>query len=141
MIVEKQFKWEAAHRIPWHTGKCRHLHGHSYKMTIGLEGDTNEQGVVIDFAEIKAMMSAQIAEIDHATIISQNDADLLQVFREKNWRYFLLPYDSTAENLCRYFVDLILREHKDRLQALHIKGVWVSISETDTALARLFAEL
>ena len=86
MIVAKDFKWEAAHRLPWHKGKCKHLHGHSYRMTVELEGEPNSQGLVIDFNDIKSMIEPHIQELDHTTIISANDAELKQVFDEKNWK-------------------------------------------------------
>ena len=34
MKVAKRFRWEGAHRLPWHAGLCRHLHGHSYALTV-----------------------------------------------------------------------------------------------------------
>lgn len=135
MTVAKKFKWEAAHRIPWHNGKCKHLHGHSYKMIVEFEGEPDEKGFVIDFNEIKTIIEPHINLIDHTTIISNNDSDLKDVFENKSWKYFLLPYDSTAENLCRYFLDLITKKNKEFLAANNITLVGVKIFETDTAYA------
>lgn len=38
MIVAKQFRWEGAHRLPWHDGLCKNNHGHSYKMEASVDG-------------------------------------------------------------------------------------------------------
>ncbi|NES98612.1 MAG: 6-carboxytetrahydropterin synthase QueD, partial [Desertifilum sp. SIO1I2] len=29
-IIYKEFRFEAAHHLPHHDGKCRRLHGHSW---------------------------------------------------------------------------------------------------------------
>lgn len=135
MIVAKEFKWEAAHRIPWHGGKCRHLHGHSYKMIVEFEGTTDEKGIVIDFKEMKKIIEPYIDLIDHSTIIAAKDTELKEVFDAKGWNYFLLPYDSTAENLCSYFSNLLIEKHLSLLTDNHIKSVAVKIAETGTAYA------
>lgn len=135
MIVAKKFKWEAAHRIQWHAGKCRHLHGHSYKMTISLEGEPNDTGMVIDFNELKKIVLPHIELMDHTTLISEKDEELKRVFDQNNWKYYLLPFDSTAENLCNYFADLISRNHLSILKKNNIQSIGVKIFETESAFA------
>ncbi len=135
MIVAKQFKWEAAHRIPWHEGKCRNLHGHSYKMIVEFEGETDKNGFVIDFNDIKKIVDPYIKLIDHSTIISAKDIELKEVFDKKSWKYFLLPNDTSAENLCDYFIKIITENNKDLLKKLKIKEVGVKIFETESAYA------
>ena len=50
-IITK-IRYEYAHRLIYHQGKCRHVHGHSGKATIELAADIlNENGFVMDFAE------------------------------------------------------------------------------------------
>ncbi len=60
MRVAKDFGWEAAHRLPRHAGLCGNLHGHSYRMTVELEGEPDEHGIVIDFQDIKAVIKPLI---------------------------------------------------------------------------------
>ena len=43
------FTFEAAHRLAWHPGKCRNLHGHSYRLDVSVEGPLDANGVVLDF--------------------------------------------------------------------------------------------
>lgn len=135
MIVAKKFKWEAAHRLPWHESKCKHLHGHSYKMVVELEGQPDEKGFVIDFNELKKIIEPHISRIDHTTIISESDTELKDVFDRHGWKYYLLPFDSTAENLCNYFSGLLLKENRALLEQHGITSVSVKIMETDTAYA------
>jgi len=40
------FTFEAAHRLAWHPGKCRNLHGHSYRLDVSVEGALDTNGVV-----------------------------------------------------------------------------------------------
>lgn len=141
MIVAKDFKWEAAHRLPWHKGKCKHLHGHSYRMTVELEGNTNSDGLVIDFNDIKSMIEPHILELDHTTLISENDTELKQVFDEKSWKYYLLPFESTAENLCAHFMKVILERNSVELKAIGIRAIGIKISETASAYAYLRNEI
>ena len=41
MRIGKLFKFEAAHRLPNHPGKCKNLHGHSYKLEVVVNGEVN----------------------------------------------------------------------------------------------------
>ncbi len=141
MIVSKEFKWDAAHRIHLHQGKCRHLHGHTYHMSMELEGDLDAYGMVVDFNEIKQIISPYIAQLDHTTIIAADDMELREMFDLKSWKYFLLPYPSTAENLCKFFVDTLLEHHSDFLQSKKIKSLAVKIHETESSFAYLHKSL
>lgn len=60
LIVNHSF--EAAHRLPGHTGKCSWIHGHSYRVRVVVRGgDILSDGMVIDFQVIKGI----IDELDH----------------------------------------------------------------------------
>jgi 6-pyruvoyltetrahydropterin/6-carboxytetrahydropterin synthase len=54
--VTRAFTFEAAHQLPWHEGKCRNLHGHSYRLEVTVEGPVGPQGIVVDFAAIKEVV-------------------------------------------------------------------------------------
>lgn len=36
--LQRTYQFEAAHKLPNHDGKCRRLHGHSYRMRLVIEG-------------------------------------------------------------------------------------------------------
>ena len=64
--VTRVFGFEAAHQLPWHEGKCRNLHGHSYRLEVTVEGPLNEHGIVVDFADIKHVVDAEVVDrFDH----------------------------------------------------------------------------
>ncbi|MDZ4698664.1 MAG: 6-carboxytetrahydropterin synthase [Rhodothermales bacterium] len=135
MKVAKQFTWEAAHRLPWHTGACKNLHGHSYKMTVELEGDPDERGMLIDFKEIKKILSPLIEDWDHATLVADDDIDLRYALEELGSRQALLPYDSTAENLSRYTAEYLMKQGTEVLRTRKIHNISVTVRETDTCYA------
>lgn len=137
MTIGKSFRWEAAHRIPWHTGKCKNLHGHSYKMEVILEGKVNDQGIIMDFQDLKEMVKPLIDQLDHATIISEIDHELREIFEQKNWKYFLMVEDSTAENLCLFFIEYLLSNHRSHLQSHQITAIAIKIFETESAYAQV----
>ena len=73
MQIRKQFKFEAAHVLPHHPGKCSRLHGHSYRFEVVVEGtlqtDGPAQGMVIDFDEISTIVKPAVVErLDHASL-------------------------------------------------------------------------
>jgi 6-pyruvoyltetrahydropterin/6-carboxytetrahydropterin synthase len=68
VIVRRAFEFEAAHRLPEHPGKCRRLHGHSYRLVVAVEGRIDAAtGMVIDFADLKRVVESRVIDrLDHA---------------------------------------------------------------------------
>jgi 6-pyruvoyltetrahydropterin/6-carboxytetrahydropterin synthase len=68
MIIFRQFTFDSAHFLPMvpEGHKCREIHGHTYKLTVFIEGPVDERfGWVSDFAGIKTVINATIDLIDH----------------------------------------------------------------------------
>lgn len=68
MELFKDFTFEAAHRLPNVPAdhKCARLHGHSYQVTVHLEGDVDPTtGWVLDFGDISSAAKPVINELDH----------------------------------------------------------------------------
>lgn len=69
--LEKEFTFEAAHQLPHHDGKCRRLHGHSFKGRLVCEGPELQsqgpsQGMLLDYADMKAVMKPLLENyLDH----------------------------------------------------------------------------
>jgi len=64
--VTKAFSFDAAHQLPWHQGKCRHLHGHTYRLEVTVAGPINENGIVLDFDDLSAAVKRTVIErFDH----------------------------------------------------------------------------
>jgi 6-pyruvoyltetrahydropterin/6-carboxytetrahydropterin synthase len=68
MEIYKEFRIEAAHRLPNVTAghKCARLHGHSFRVGVHLQGAVDaHSGWVCDFADIGAAMSPIFEQLDH----------------------------------------------------------------------------
>jgi len=71
MEIFKQFRFEAAHRLPNlpSTHKCSKLHGHSFRIRIHIRGAVGpETGWVVDFGEITAAFKPLVDELDHGCL-------------------------------------------------------------------------
>jgi 6-pyruvoyltetrahydropterin/6-carboxytetrahydropterin synthase len=94
------------HRLLNHPGKCRHLHGHNGKVIITFEvADLDDRGMVLDFGDIKSVVSRWIDEhLDHRMILNRDDP-VVPVLRELGEPMYLLDENPTAENLARLICD------------------------------------
>jgi 6-pyruvoyltetrahydropterin/6-carboxytetrahydropterin synthase len=70
--ITRIFRFEAAHHLPEHQGKCARLHGHSYRVEVTLRGPVkdapgeSDHGMVMDFAELGQLMAeAILLRVDH----------------------------------------------------------------------------
>jgi 6-pyruvoyltetrahydropterin/6-carboxytetrahydropterin synthase len=66
MIIGKTFKFEAAHCLPGHE-KCGKVHGHTYKLTVEVEGSIDPvTGMLMDYHELANIVKAEVIDIfDH----------------------------------------------------------------------------
>ena len=67
ITVVKEFSFAASHFLPNHPGKCQNLHGHTYKLQVGVRGKVDpETGMVVDFGKLKNLVEKTIIEkLDH----------------------------------------------------------------------------
>jgi 6-pyruvoyltetrahydropterin/6-carboxytetrahydropterin synthase len=78
MEIFKNFTFDSAHYLPNvpDEHKCKAIHGHTYSLTIYIEGPLDPNlGWVMDFADIKHVMAPLIQKIDHKLL---NDIDGLE---------------------------------------------------------------
>lgn len=116
--ISKDFTFSAGHSIRGHTGGCENLHGHNYKVRIHLEAaELDELGMVMDFADLKAMAAQILGPFDHRVI---ND---IPPFDQRN---------TTAELLSEY----IYREVEGRLpDTARVSVSRVEVWENETSCA------
>ena len=104
MKVGKTYRFEAAHHLPEHMGKCRNLHGHGYKVEIEVEGGiiaeegASDYWMVLDFSELDAAVQAIIDVFDH------NDLnEVAQAAADRFSNSSIPPMRTTAEALATLF--------------------------------------
>ena len=70
MLVAREFRFEAAHRLPDHPGPCRHLHGHSYRLRVVCQAPVDATtGLALDFGALKETVHEHvIAPLDHSDL-------------------------------------------------------------------------
>jgi len=100
----------AAHKLPKHEGKCKRLHGHTWKVEATFEGFPDyDTGMVADFAELKEAVNLTIRLLDH-----QN---LNEIFR------FAEP---TAEIIATHIYKAVAKRCKYNDYTLTEVSVWES---------------
>lgn len=87
------------HRIPWHTGGCQNVHGHSYRLIVELEGEVEDGGMVTDYGDISACVKPILAELDHSYMIDPSDHEMRKTLTELGLKMTEVPFVSTAENI------------------------------------------
>jgi len=69
MRIAKEFTFDSAHFLKDYHGKCENLHGHTYRMRVTVEGPIQKNGLVMDFTEIKKIVTEKVIDkFDHANI-------------------------------------------------------------------------
>lgn len=104
--VSREIDFCYGHRLLDYQGKCQHLHGHNGKVciTIGTAG-LDRQGMVMDFSEIKRVVSRWIDEqLDHRMLLRRDDpaVPLLEQLGEP---VFLMDVNPTVENIAKLIFD------------------------------------
>lgn len=68
MLIYKQFTFDSAHQLPNvpEGHKCKNLHGHTYHLTVYIEGDLDPKLCwVMDFSDLKAVLKPILDQLDH----------------------------------------------------------------------------
>ncbi|MBT3181603.1 MAG: 6-carboxytetrahydropterin synthase [Deltaproteobacteria bacterium] len=126
--VSKTFSFCYGHRLLRDKGKCRHLHGHSAKVTINLgSNNLDENGMVVHFDALKNSIGNWISEsLDHNLIIS-NDDPIKSALDELGERHLAIATNPTAENIAQIIFN------KSKELGLPVIGVEMWESETSKA--------
>uniref|UniRef100_A0A7C3RLU7 6-carboxy-5,6,7,8-tetrahydropterin synthase n=1 Tax=Dictyoglomus thermophilum TaxID=14 RepID=A0A7C3RLU7_DICTH len=105
MFLIKKFKFDAAHNLVSYKGKCERLHGHTYELVIVLEGKPDEEGMIMDFVELKDIVKKEIIDVlDHRyinDIISQPTAENIAI-----WVWNKLEGKLRGKNFSLYEVQI-----------------------------------
>lgn len=137
VIKQKLKSFAAAHRlINGYQGKCCNLHGHNYQVFVTLQAEQlTEQGMVIDFSEIKNMLDPWVQQHwDHAVIVNANDQSLINFLETENQKHFILPnqQNSTVEVLAEYLFKVFASIIDQELTlSQKLKIIELEISETE----------
>jgi len=135
LTIMRRVKFCAGHRLHRHGGKCEYFHGHNYTAEFYVTGDqTDSVGRVIDFAILKQRFKGWIDEHwDHGFLLNEADENGIAAAQMvQPSKYYLLPYNPTAENMARYLLEEICPQ---LLEDTGVRATRVVIWETDEACA------
>lgn len=141
--ITKEFTFETGHALYGYDGKCRNVHGHSYKLAVTVIGtpinDPNnvKHGMVIDFTDLKKIVKEEIVDpYDHATVFNKNTPhlELAKELSERGHDVILADYQPTSEMMILDFAAKI----KARLPE-YIELFSLELRETATSYAAWFA--
>ena len=131
MKIAKEFNWEMGHRLPFHEGKCKNLHGHSYKCMIELTGKPDYNGIVLDYYDVKKIVEPVFDDMDHSFMVWKGDKELIDALTKLNSRMVVVDFQTTAENICLYLLDKI----KSSGLPANVTALKVRVLETENTYA------
>ncbi len=106
-------EFSSAHTLVGHTGPCKKMHGHNWKVEVEISGDKLDNiGMVVDFKEIRKATNHVVDELDHEFL---ND---LEPFSDSN---------PTAENIAKYIYTKLSEEFSNK----NVKVNSIKLWETD----------
>ena len=141
--ITKQFSFETGHALYGYDGKCKNVHGHSYRLDVTVIGspitDSSnvKYGMVIDFSDLKKIAKEEIVDVfDHATVFNKNTphVDLARELKSRGHNVLLVDYQPTSEMMVIDFAEKI----KSRLPK-NIKLHSLKLQETATSFAEWYA--
>ncbi len=141
--ITKRFSFETGHALYGYDGKCKNVHGHSYKLFVTVIGTPNQDktnvkyGMVIDFSDLKTIVKEEVVDVfDHATVFNKNTPhiELARELESRGHHVILVDYQPTSENMVIDF----MRKISSRLPA-HIKLYSLRLQETDSSYAEWYA--
>ena len=141
--ITKQFNFETGHALYGYDGKCRNVHGHSYKLSVTVSGTPIDDsshvkfGMVIDFTDLKKIVKEEIVDLfDHATVFNKNTPhlELAKILSDRGHDVILVDYQPTSEMMVIDFAEKINRRLPKNINLFSIK-----LQETETSFAEWFA--
>lgn len=141
--ITKQFSFETGHALYGYDGKCKNVHGHSYKLSVTVIGkpitdNTNvKYGMVIDFSDLKKIVKSEIVDVfDHATVFNKNTphVELAKELEKRGHNILLVDYQPTSEMMVIDFSEKI-KKHLPKNIKLHS----LKLQETETSFAEWYA--
>jgi 6-pyruvoyltetrahydropterin/6-carboxytetrahydropterin synthase len=141
--ITKKFNFETGHALYGYDGKCKNVHGHSYKLAVTVSGkpitdNTNPKfGMVIDFTDLKKIVNEEIVDIfDHATVFNKNTphVELAKELMDRDHHVLLVDYQPTSEMMVIDFAKKINSRLPNDI-TLHA----VKLQETGSSFAEWFA--
>ncbi len=128
-LLKTSASFDSAHFLSGYQGKCANIHGHRWLVEASFYGEMlkpsgSEQGMLMDFADVKREVRALANRFDHTFIYEENTlrAATVEALEGEGFEMVTVFFQPTAENFAKYFFDEL------RAKGLPVKSV--SVYET-----------
>ena len=136
--ISKAYKWEMGHRLPFHEGLCKNIHGHSYEAHFVLTGEPDKHGMVMDYFDLSEMVKPFIDKLDHCFLLDTSDEMMVQFFKDNPMKIVEINEPSTAENIAKMLLEHVV----NALPKQHtLTSIRVRVFETAKTYAEVSTEL
>ncbi|MCZ8229016.1 6-carboxytetrahydropterin synthase [Flavobacterium sp.] len=141
--ITKKFSFETGHALYGYDGKCKNVHGHSYKLSVTVIGcpiidrSNVKLGMVIDFTDLKKIVKEEVVDqFDHATVFNQTTphVELAKELKDRGHHVILVDYQPTSENMIVDFAERIKSRLPEGINLFSLK-----LQETESSFAEWFA--
>lgn len=142
--LTKIFTFETAHALWGYDGKCKNIHGHSYKLYVTVKGEPCndihhvKNGMVMDFGELKSIVKKLIINpLDHAIILNAETEhkQLGEQLQNQGHKVIFMNCQPTCENMLMDFAEKIQSELPENILLAKLK-----LYETETSYGEWIRE-
>lgn len=129
MTITTRVEVAIGHRLWQYVGKCAHLHGHNYQVSVTLSGEPNALGMVVDFSDVKKALKEILAPFDHAMVLHQDDP-FVPLLKQEHAKLVTLTENPTAENFASLFFSLLSErfpEQVERVKVQETEDGWATV--------------
>lgn len=152
-VTKDSLVFSAAHFITFNGNICERLHGHNWRVDVGISGKLDENSYVFDFIALRDATQNLVTALDHRVLLpdrhqrirvatSEDGREIEARFEDRRWVFpvedvALLPVENTtAELIARWMAhqlnDTLRLSHTTGLQALRVSveenfGQWATV--------------
>lgn len=122
--ISKIIRFEAAHKLPLHDGKCARLHGHSWVAEVTVSGKMPQEsgpksGMLIDYGELSDILKPLVDILDHRYL--NEDLPPIHSQTDIHCKAMAAP---TSENIAIYIFQWVNHRLNNTVKSNHY--VWLS---------------
>jgi len=141
--LTKIFHFDTGHALAGYDGKCRNVHGHSYRLEVTVIGEPIQDvenpkfGMVIDFGDLKEIVKKQVIDdYDHALVLNKNTAykEIGDFLEERGHHILLVDFQPTGEMMIQDMAQRIIPHLPANVELFKLK-----LYETGTSFAEWYA--
>lgn len=142
--ITKVFNFETAHALYNYDGKCKNVHGHSYKLFVTIKGEpvcdleNQKNGMLMDFGDMKKIVKEEIVDVwDHALLVNalSPHKNLGEELEQKGHKVIYCNYQPTCENMLYEIAEKIKKRLPQGVQLAYLK-----LHETENSYGEWFSE-